>query len=522
MTEDSKQTITSSLKRFFSGTLLSRFTGLGREILMAAAFGTTPLVAAFWMAFRFAHLLRRFFGEGALHVAFVPHFESLRKSDPKKAALFFYDLSTKVTYTLLTLIVILEGVLGGFLFYGNLEESNGEIVRLTMLMLPSVLFISLHALNSSLLQCERKYFLPSASPVILNMIWIACVVWMWRSLPQEALRVLAIVIVFAFALQWFSTQIPTARYLRRVLGKKIEKSNPGELLSLLRPFLLGMVGVAAVQINNGLDALFARAADPEGPAILWYALRLQQLPLGLLGVGLSGALLPPISRAIQGQEREKAIHFLNFSLQRILTFMIPITAACFTLGFVSVNMVYGRGEFNTHSLVETSHSLWAYGVGLLPMTATLILAAAFYAMKEYKIPTLLSLLSVILNVVLNAWFVYGLGLGSISIAYATSLAAFFNAIFLFLFLKKRLGTFSQGLLSSTMRIGLASLCAVLLTLILSSYFHLDTYPRDLKSQMLHFILQTLFLGCGLLFFSYVFKAKEILTLLPLPKILMKN
>jgi putative peptidoglycan lipid II flippase len=517
MTEDSKQTITSSLKRFFSGTLLSRFTGLGREVIMAAAFGTTPLVASFWMAFRFSHLLRRLFGEGALHVAFVPHFESLRKSDPKKAASFFYDLSTKVTYALLGLTLLLEVVLGGFLLYGALNADNAEIVRLTMIMLPSVIFISLHALNSSLLQCERRYFLPSASPVILNLIWIGCIVWMWKALPLVALRALAIVVVFAFALQWLSTQIPTAKYLKRVLGDKMEKRNQGELLALLRPFFLGMVGVAAVQINNGLDALFARWADPEGPAILWYALRLQQLPLALLGVGLSGALLPPISRAIQSGEHEKAIHFLNFSLGRIFTFMIPITAATFALGFVSVNMVYGRGEFNTHSLIQTSHSLWAYGLGLLPMTATLILAAAFYAMKEYKIPTLLSLLSVALNVALNAWFVYGWGLGAISIAYATSLAAFFNAIFLSLFLKKRVGAFSQGLFSSSLRVTLASVSACLCTCALSTYFHLESYPRDLPSQLAHFATQTLLFVSALVVFSTLFRAKEILALLPLRK-----
>ena len=82
---DSSQTIAKAAKRFFSGTLLSRMTGFFREIAMAAAFGTTPAVAAFWMAFRFAHLLRRLFGEGGLHVAFVPHFESLKKEDQEKS-----------------------------------------------------------------------------------------------------------------------------------------------------------------------------------------------------------------------------------------------------------------------------------------------------------------------------------------------------------------------------------------------------------------------------------------------------
>ena len=99
--QDSSTTITRSAKRFFSGTAISRMTGLVREVGMAAAFGTHPVVAAFWMAFRFANLLRRLFGEGALNAAFVPHFESLRKQDSSLAARFFYDLTMGVTFLLL-------------------------------------------------------------------------------------------------------------------------------------------------------------------------------------------------------------------------------------------------------------------------------------------------------------------------------------------------------------------------------------------------------------------------------------
>lgn len=504
--QDSSRTIVSSLGRFFTGTMLSRLTGLGREVVMAACFGTSPLVASFWMAFRFAHLLRRLFGEGALHVAFVPHFESLRKKDPKEAAHFFFDLSSKLSYLLFFIIVLSEVVLGGFLLHGNLSENNHEVVVLTMIMLPAVIFICLHALNTSLLQCEERYFLPSASPVILNLIWIGTLIAYRKALPWHALEMLSIVIVFAFALQWLVTQIPAARFLHQTLGKKVEREKKGGIFALLRPFLLGMVGVAATQINNALDVLFARASDAEGPAILWYALRLQQLPLALLGVGLSGALLPPISRAIQSNDWAKAKELLHFSLSKIAALMLPITAATFALGYASVNLVYGRGEFNGNSLVATTHALWAYGAGLFPQTVVMIFAAAFFAMKDYKVPTVASCTSVLLNVALNSYFVYGLKLGAISIAYATSTASAFNALILGVLLFKRIGSFGSYL--STAKITIASLIATLCHFLI---FHPLT-KRDFFSQLSEFSLQALFFGGVFLLFAFLLKCKELFAL----------
>src|SRR5947209_3244774 len=103
--------ILSSFRRFFSGTLLSRFAGFGRELAMAAFFGTSAEVAAFWMAFRFSQLLRRLFGEGGLHVAFVPHFEKLKKENPQAAASFFAGLTRSLSALLIAMIALLEGAL---------------------------------------------------------------------------------------------------------------------------------------------------------------------------------------------------------------------------------------------------------------------------------------------------------------------------------------------------------------------------------------------------------------------------
>jgi putative peptidoglycan lipid II flippase len=525
--QDTTSTIKSSVKRFFSGTAISRMTGLIREIMMAAVFGTTPAIAAFWMAFRFAHLLRRLFGEGALHVAFVPHFEGLRKHNSAAGARFFYDLSSAVIAILLLVTLVTEITLASILHFCAIDPNNREVILLTMILLPALLFITLYALNTSLLNCEHTFFLPSVAPAFLNMIWIGGIILVSQLPRVQAIEYLAMMIVFAFALQWLATMPPIFRFLKENLEQEASEKKRGsykELLRILRPFALGMVGVAATQINSALDALFARAADPEGPAYLWYAIRIQQLPLALVGVALTGAILPPLSRAIQKEDRGQYLHFLNFALKQALLVMVPITGALFVLGFSAINLIYGHGEFSQAATVQTTFCLWAYGSALLPMTSVLILAAAFYAHKNYRIPTCSALLTVILNIGLNTLFVYTFHWSAISIAIATALGALFNALILAHFLNKKEGIVISGIPLLTLKSLLATLLALLATLLFGAHFlHDPTLPYFLSeplplfdrhpfTQLLTFSLQALIFTATFLFAAYSLRFHEFFAL----------
>lgn len=528
MFQDSSQSIISSAKRFFSGTMISRLTGLGREIAMAAAFGTIPAVAAFWMAFRFAHLLRRLFGEGALNAAFIPHFESLRKNDPRKGARFFYDLYMGITSILLLSIILGECVLGGFLVFVPMTPSTSDVLRLTMVMLPSLVFIALYALNCALLNCERSYFLPSVAPAFLNLIWVGALAFLWDKTPIVALETLAMVIVFAFALQWGVTLPRVYRYLISALGDRFwqgEGFSKGELLRILRPFLLGMIGVAATQINSALDAIFARIADPEGPAYVWYAIRIQQLPMALFGVSLTGALLPPITRAIENKNWEKYRHFLNFALKKNMALMVPIIGGIFALGLSGLNLIYGHGEFSRAALLETTQCLWAYGVGLFSMTAVLIFAAAFYAQKNYRLPTIASALTVSLNIGLNALFVYVFGMGAVSIAIATTLTAFVNGGILAIVLYQKGELDLQGFFSAFVKVALCTLLAVCVTIAFGHTFFEDNtcnfllgrplfpFARHIAQQLFCFGGEALCFGGVLLGSAFLLRSREITQLL---------
>jgi putative peptidoglycan lipid II flippase len=429
MHKDSHHSIFQSAKRFFGGTVLSRISGLLRDVAMAFAFGTQETVAAFLVAFRFAHLLRRLFGEGALQTAFIPHFETLRKESHEHANRFFCNLAAVLTIGLTGLIVLVMLILGTLLLFMDMSAGNQEIMALTFLLMPSLLFICLFGLNASLLQCEKSYFIPGVAPVAFNLVWIIGVFCIWNLPSASAMSWLSGWVIFACVCQWLMT-IPQILSALRSSGitnpfKNIDFFSI-DVRRIYKPLLLGIVGVSATQINSALDAVFARYASLEGPAMLWYALRIQQLPLALFGVAIAGALLPPLSRAIKAQDYSTFYSFLEFTIRRCVALMLPITLAILVLGDSCINLIYGRGDFTSESIAGTTQCLWGYGIGLVPMTLVLILAPSFYAQGKPKIPAVVSVIAMTLNAVLNAWMIMGLGMGPASVAIATSVSALVN------------------------------------------------------------------------------------------------
>jgi putative peptidoglycan lipid II flippase len=249
-----------------------------------------------------------------------------------------------------------------------------------------------------------------------------------------------------------------------------------EFKKLIKPLSLGAIGIGAVQCNSALDAIFARMADLQGPAFLWYAIRIEQLPFSLLGLALSGALLPALVR-----EPERQRELLQHALKNAATLMIPCTFGMFALGTVGINLLYGHGSFSPSDVVATTHCLWAYGAGLAPSVFVLLLAARFYAEKNYRQPTLASLGAVALNVALNALFVFGFGWGTISVAIATTLSACVNMALL------ARGTLTRAFWMHCGKVGGVSALIALLVISVERWT-LAPLPRDLGAQLIQFML----------------------------------
>jgi putative peptidoglycan lipid II flippase len=402
-----------------------------RDMAMAFSFGAAPEIAAFMVAYRLANLFRRLFGESNLQGGFIPHFEELRGEDPKRAFLFYRDTAFSLTILLIVCVGGIEAFLWAFArVYGG---DFGSIANLAMWMAPGLLFICLSALNSALLQCQKRYFGPAAASALFNFVWIGGALASRQMDLWLAAQWMSLSVTFGFALQWVATA-QMARGEVRSYVSALEWLQPqvfsAEWKRIVAPMALGILGVGAMQINSALDALFARLADPSGPAYLWYAIRVQQLPLALFGVALSGALLPPLSRAMKEGAFERYRELLIAALKRASLLMVPCMFGLFALGCSGLNLIYGRGDFNSGALRETVLCLWGYGIGLVPAVFVLILSAGFYARKNYGGATKASLYAVAANGALNAFFVFGLHWGAVSIALATSASALLNCALL--------------------------------------------------------------------------------------------
>lgn len=502
---DTTKSIQKSALRFLSGTLLSRLTGMMRDIAMAFAFGTESTLAGFMVAFRFAHLARRLFGEGSLQNTFIPHFEELKTTNPPRAFAFFRDLSASIA-----LILIGFAILGGIFLYlvylGPFGTEVKQIALFTGLMLPSLVFISLYGLNSALLACEKLYFISSFAPAAFNLIWIAGALLLSGLPIQTAMTGLSIAVIIGCFAQMAATVPSTLKILPK--HQFFSKTTPfsEDVKTLFKPLLLANFGVAASQINNALDPLFALFANAEAPAWLWFAIRVQQLPLALLGIALANALTPPIARAIKSNSLSQFHHFFEFAKQKTVAFTFLISSGIFITAPTCINLLFGRGHFGMESVEGTAKALLGYGIGLFPMAYILILAPALFAFGDYKTPTKGAVYSMLFSIACNIFFIFFLQAGGESVALATSLAAFGNAYYLHRSLKQK-APHNGSIFPTLLKTSLISLIAVS-SVILTDLFLLGFIPafdliQGTPLQLSQNLLSqtTIFLSESAVFFS---------------------
>jgi putative peptidoglycan lipid II flippase len=478
---DTSHSVLKFAKQFLAGTLLSRLSGAARDIAMAFCFGSAPEIGAFMVAYRFANLFRRLLGEGSLPASFIPHFSSL---EGKRALFFYRDTSFSLLAIVLIVVAVLECLFWGLL--SIVSSDWAEILLLSMKMVPGLVFICLYALNSALLQTQKKYFIPGVAPVLFNLCWIFFAFFSGSFPIKEGVHCLAMGVSFAFAFQWSLTSFQVSKSLHLSWGEWLRPQIfSSELRKMVKPALLSILGVGAIQINSALDAIFSRFSDLSGPSYLWYAIRVEQLPLALFGIALSGALLPPLSRAI----KEKAITHYAILLKQALfhsaALMVPCTFGLLALGASLLHFLYGHGDFRNSDLQQTLYCLWGYGIGLLPSVMILLMSTGFYAQRLYLIPTVASLGSIVFHILCNGVLVFGFDCGAFSIALSTSLAAFCNCSILGLCIRKYLGVnVFTGFRMFFLKLSFAGFLAASATLFLGYHFFNDgTFSGEFSGSL---------------------------------------
>lgn len=506
---DSEKHLTLFTKRFFSGTLLSRISGLGRDLAMAFAFGDHPSVAAFMVAFRLSHLFRRLLGEGPLQSAFIPQFEGLKLQNPQKAAFFFRKVVILITFFLLTLTLFSEIGIQYLLPYFSV--SGQEILRLTAYLLPGLLFICLYGINIALLNCHDSFFIPSVAPAVCNILWIAAALYLKNFEKTLAMQHLAKWVVFGLLGQWLLTFPLTIKYGGWFWKEIFSFQIPPEVKNLIKSFSLGAIGVGALQFNAFADALFARFADLRGPVYLWYSIRLEQLALALFGIACVNVIAPRLSRAIKNDDTKRSETLFALSYERIMVILIPCTFAFLALGSTGVNLIYGRGNFSSIAVQKTTFCLWAYGFGLIPAILVILYSAVFYAKDNFKAPMQISLFCVFLNLLLNYSFVFIFQLGAISIALATSISSWINALILFK-MNQRNGLNAQFSRNRIFNLVNASLFASVFTFSLDYFLGDAINSREIVIQFTTFFLKLCCFSLSFFIYGFLFKNRDILNL----------
>ena len=430
-------------------TLASRITGLGRELLMASMFGASAMTDAFNIAFRIPNLFRRLFAEGAFSQAFVPVLAATREQQGEAATHLLVDRVA----TLLTLALMLTcalGVVGAPLLVwamaGGLQQqpqAYEAAVFMTRWMFPYIAFMSLVALAAGVLNTWRRFALPAATPVLLNVCMMAGI-W-WGSPWFASMGIAPIYAVAAGVMLGGLLQLTVQLHgLRRIgmlprpgwglssLRAALSDTATRRVLQLMAPALLG---VSVAQISLLVNTRIASHLAPGSVSWLTYADRLMEFPTALLGVALGVVLMPQLAAARAANDSARYSAMLDWGLRLVVLLAIPCAVALLTFSRPLVAVLYHYGAFTVTDVQQTTLALMGYGVGLLGLVAIKVLAPGFYASQDIRTPVKIAIAVLLLTQVFNALLVPTLA--HAGLALAIGLGALVNALWLLVGLIRR-------------------------------------------------------------------------------------
>ena len=421
-------------------TLASRITGLVREQMVAGMFGASTLTDAYQVAFRIPNMLRRLFAEGAFSQAFVPLLASTRAREGDEATRGLINaVATLLTWVLVLICVL--GVLGAPLLVwllgaGLPAQGREAAVVMTRWMFPYIGCMSLVALSAGALNTWKRFLLPAATPVLLNLSVIGAGWWLSPYLARHGIPpiyALAIGVMGGGVLQ-LALQVPAlARVglLPRIgltpgaLRRAAAHPGVGQMLRAMTPALLG-VGVAQLSlvINTQLAILVGEGAA----SWLTYADRLMEFPTALLGVALGVVLTPQLAAAQAKGETQAYSALLDWGLRMVLLLALPCAVALLVFAQPMVAVLYHRGAFTAADVTHTSAAVMGYGVGLLGLVGIKVLAPGYFARLDTRTPVRIALFVLMLTQLMNALFVPWLGVAGLALS--IGLGALVNAAWL--------------------------------------------------------------------------------------------
>ncbi len=421
-------------------TTVSRVLGFVRDQLVAFTLGTGLVAEVFFVSQRFPNLFRTLFAEGAFNSAFVPLFAKRVQGEGMPAAQSF---AQEVFSALLAWMVIFTAgamLLMPWLIYviapgfSGTPEKIDLAVKLTQMCFPYLLFMSLTALQGGVLNSLNRFTAAAAAPILLNLVMIASNIVVWF-LGTGNSATTGYIFAVGVSISGVAQFILLAVACRRA-GMSFFPSWPKLTPDVKRVVSLSVPGIISggiMQINLLIATMIATSL-PQAVAFLYYAERLYQLPLGVIGVAIGVVLLPTLSRKLREGDVAGALDAKNRSLELSLFLTLPATAGLITLAAPILHTVFEHGAFHFSDTQSVAPAVMAFATGLPAFALTKVFQPAFYAREDTKTPMRFAIISVFVNII--ASLVLSRFFGHVGIAMATSLAAWVNALQLYVRLRQ--------------------------------------------------------------------------------------
>lgn len=439
-------------------TLGSRVFGFFRDVLTASLLGTGAAADAFVVALKLPSLLRRLLAEGAFNAAFIPMYAGLLTREGKDKANSFAEEVLSVFVICLMVIVVLAELTMSWLVpmfvpgFAATPERMELTITYSRITFPFIFFISLTALYSGILNSFEKFAAAAASPMAGNIFVIGFVMALSVVITDSGV-LLAGAITGCGVVQLLWVLVPS---IRNGTGLRILRPRMTPRVSrLLKRMAPVALGSGVHQFNVLIGTLIASILPVGGISYLYYAERLNQLPLSVIGTAMSTVLLPLLAKAIRSGRHEEARQMQYQGIELSMLFTVPAMIGLVILAEPLVKVLYERGAFDAHAAQQTAYALMAYSLGLPAYVLTKIFDTSFYAQEDTVTPLKVAGVSVAADIILSVALIGSFN--HIGIALATAASAWLNVLILgyllnkrgFLNVTERLNRFSLGLILST-------------------------------------------------------------------------
>jgi len=444
-------------------TFLSRVLGFIRDILIARYLGSTVIADAFFVAFRIPNFFRRVLAEGAYSAALIPVFSGvvLNPKDDREASDFVENTTSMLLFATVVLTIlfffgmpyIIQVLAPGFT---DNKEAYELAVHFGKIIFPYLIFISLAAHFASINNVHERFAAGAFAPAILNISFILSLFILTPLLPSAG-HALSYGVLIGGVLQFLYLYRSVLKFYRPrlripVLNEKLKK--------FFKLFLPGIVGSGVIQLNIVIGTIIASFLPVGAISHIYYADRLNQLPLAIFGIALGIVLLPSLSKAIKSSNQETIHNIQNRSIEFSLLISLPSAIGLFILAEPIIYILFERGAFLQEDTFYTARVLGYFALGLPAYIIIKVLVSCFFAREDTKTPLYISIVSVISNIVLSLLLIESMR--EMGIALATAISAWINVLLLYvmLFLRNNI-KFDSQLMSNSIKILISSTVLVL-------------------------------------------------------------